>query len=105
MGKTVVLESRMARLARAFDDFDREHPEVYREFVKHASRLRSQGFRHYSARTIVEVLRFHSDLDGRDVDRFKINNNHTPYFVRKLEREDASFIGFFEKRALVSEAA
>ena len=48
----------------AFDKFDLEHPEFWDEFEHRAYVMMTKGRKHYSARTIFEVLRWHSDLDS-----------------------------------------
>lgn len=88
-----------------FEQFDAEHPEVYEEFKRQAERLLARGFRHYSAQTIFSVMRFHSDVDGRPDEPFKLNQNYHAYYGRKLMAEDARFTGFFELRRLRGEVA
>lgn len=90
----------MTTMENKFEQFHAEHPEVYAEFVRYAKNIRARGFRRYSSQTITAVMRFHSDVDGRPEDKFKVNQNYHPYMARKLMREDPSFEGFFETRTL-----
>ncbi len=85
------------------DAFDTENPGVYSAFVAEADAVRRARFTHYSARTIVHVLRHHSALrDGSGT--FKINDHISPYLARRLMRERPDqFAGFFETRASKSE--
>jgi len=81
-----------------FNKFDAEHPEFWREFSYRANVMFSQGFKHYSARTIFEVARWHSDLDSRGkLNQYKINNNWIPFYARKWN--EATGINFFELRS------
>lgn len=89
----------MDRIQRTFEEFDRRHPEVYVEFVRMARKARQRGFRKYSARTIVAVIRWHCDVNPNRDGGFKINDHYSSRYVRKLLREDPSFTGFFELRA------
>lgn len=91
-------------MRQQFDEFIEKHPEMWAEFVRYCRTLKfTRGFKHYSARTIISVMRFHSDVDSRPGDQFKINNNWSPYFARKLIEEDARFAGFFEFRKVKGE--
>lgn len=90
-----------SRLEREFRRFDAEHPDIFKEFRRYCRVLRdTRGFRHYSARTIISVMRFHSDVDGRPDDEFKLNNNWSPYYARKLVALDPSYRDFFQFRVL-----
>ena len=83
-----------------FNKFDAEHPEFWIEFSYRANVMLSKGFKHYSARTIFEVARWHSDLDSRGgllCNRYKINNNWIPFYARKWN--EAAGINFFELRS------
>lgn len=59
--------------------YDNQH--IWVGFVSEASKVINAGFKHYSARTIVHVLRHHSALTERGGE-WKINNNHSPYLGR-----------------------
>ncbi len=77
-----------------FDKFDREHPEFWAEFDYRARVMMGKGREHYSARTIFEVLRWHSDLDSGT--EYKIQNNWIPFYAKKFnEVYDTDF--FFTK--------
>lgn len=77
--------------------FDKENPGVYLAFVKEAEAVRASNFTHYSARTIIHVLRHHSAVkDGGET--FKINDHISPYLARRLARERPAFATFFEFR-------
>jgi len=80
-----------------FDKFDAEHPEFWYEFNYRANVMLSKGFKHYSARTIFEVARWHSDLGlkGKPI-QYKINNNWIPFYARKWN--EFAGINFFEIR-------
>jgi len=75
----------------AFERFDREHPEFWDEFEHRAYVMMTKGRKHYSARTIFEVLRWHSDLDSGG--KFKIQNNWIPFYAKKFN--DMYYVDFF----------
>lgn len=71
---------------------------VWVRFEEEANKLWDRGRRHYSARTIGEVLRHESALEARLDGEWKLNNNRFPdlarlYMTLYPERE-----GFFELR-------
>ncbi len=83
-------------------EFHDAHPEVYIRFERMALEM-SRRRDHYSARTIIHALRFHTDLDGRPEDEFKINNNWSPYYTRLFEEQNPALVGFFEKRKAIAD--
>ncbi len=77
---------------------------VWRAFEREANRIWRRGRRHYSARTILEVLRHESALAEVCGD-WKLNNNAAPdlarlYRLRYPERAD-----LFELRQTLARAA
>jgi hypothetical protein len=55
---------------------------VWRAFVHQATAVVDAGFDHYSARTIVEVLRHHTALTARSSAGWKLNDHCTAYLAR-----------------------
>lgn len=78
--------------------FDRQHPGVYSTFAEIAEQTRRAGFEHYSARTIIHVMRHHRAISMGPGGEFKIDNRVSPYLGRRLVRERPEFAGFFEFR-------
>lgn len=71
---------------------------VWESFERHANAIYERGRRHYSARTIGEVMRHETALADAACIDFKLNNNRFPELARLYlalypERE-----GFFELR-------
>jgi hypothetical protein len=64
-----------------FLDWLRDNQHIWVGFVSEASKVINAGFQHYSARTIIHVLRHHSALAERGSE-WKINNNVSPYLAR-----------------------
>lgn len=89
-----------SELDAAFREYDARNPHVYAAFRERARMLLSAGRRHYGAKGIMEAVRFHLAVSGDD--GFKINNNFTSRYARKLAEEDDRFAGFFEFRELRS---
>jgi hypothetical protein len=80
-----------------FKDWHRANPHVYSHFKQLAFKMKATGRQRYSARTIMEVLRWHYDLKTVG-DVFEINNNFTPLYVRLLIHNHPQFTDFFELR-------
>lgn len=73
-----------------------ENWHIYQEFERRA--LQVARFRkHYSARTIVEVMRHDSLISERDGE-FKINGNYVPDMAALAMAMNAGLFGFFETR-------
>jgi hypothetical protein len=90
-------------IQRRFEQFDASHPEIYREFRTIALQLLERKRGHYGSKAILEVIRYHRILSGKDAKEvFKINNNYSSRYARKLISEDARFERFFELRELRS---
>lgn len=64
-----------------FADWLKANPVIWMEFDKHATELRQAGRRNFSARTIIEVIRWNSAIRSKG-DIFKINNNWAPDLAR-----------------------
>jgi len=85
------------RWRERFLTFHRRNPDVYFLFKAKAREVQECGRKSYSARTIFETIRWEYDITTEG-SSFKINNNFIPYYVRVLESDDPSFVGFFAKR-------
>lgn len=81
-----------------FEAFHEANPHVYRALRLLALRLRRSGRRHYGMKGLFEVLRFDRAL-RTDGDEFKLNNNYTAAYARKLMADEPELDGFFETRS------
>ena len=84
----------------AFNIFDRENPEVYTLFKSFCFEVLNRGKQKYSARAIMERLRWELDLNPRGSDIYKINDHTIPYYARKFLAEPPQHGSFFEIRKL-----
>jgi hypothetical protein len=87
-------------LAR-FKAWHHRNPHIYEQFKALAYKMRATGRERYSARTIIEVMRWHYDLRTKG-DVFEVNDNFTPIYVRMLIHDHPEFTGFFELRTVRS---
>jgi len=83
---------------KTFEQYHNENPQIYKAFVRYALQAKQKGFVNYSAKSLFEIIRWHTPIKGGDV--FKINNNYAPDYARKIMAENESFKGFFRLRIL-----
>jgi len=86
-------------MGKAFRQFHRDNPWVYRELRRLAMDLVDRGFKHYGIAGLFEVLRWHRAMDTESADPFKLNNNHKPFYSRMLMANEPRLEGFFYLRA------
>jgi hypothetical protein len=76
-----------------------ENWHVWQEFEAQADRVWARGRRHYSARTIFEVLRHESVVkEAGNAEGWKLNNNVVPDLARLYGLMHPDRVDFFEKR-------
>lgn len=85
-----------------FDKFHRDNPEVYELFKRFSWELVRSGRLRYSADAIIHRIRWHYavNVDYQKNGDFKMNNNFSSRYARKLIAESPSFDEFFETREL-----
>ncbi len=84
---------------KTFDQYHKEHPQIYKAFIKYALQAKQKGFDNYSAKSLFEIIRWHTPIKA-DGKVFKIDNNYAPDYARKMMAENESFKGFFRVRTL-----
>lgn len=77
----IVLNTHRDQFSKEFLDWFPDNQHIWIAFVSETSKVINAGFRHYSARTIIHVLRHHSAISERGSE-WKINNNISPYLAR-----------------------
>ena len=86
-----------AQFTPAFLAYLPENLHVYEAFERETMRVVRRGYDHYSARTIIEVLRHNSALAER-AGPWKLNDWHTPYLARLFALLNPAFSGLFDFR-------
>lgn len=79
-----------------FCRYHQENPQVYVEFEKFAFKTIARGFKNYSAKGIFELIRWHTGVTAKD--KYKVNNNYTPFYARMFEKNHPDHKDFFRKR-------
>lgn len=91
--------SKELTLQEQFEEFHEKHPDVYNLFRQFASDLRKTGKESYGAKSIMERIRWHYATTSVN-ETFKINNNYTSRYARKLMSDQPEYKDFFETRQL-----
>lgn len=73
------------------------NPQIYEAFKTKAHETIDKGFKHYSAKGIFEIIRWHTGVASNG-DCFKVNNNYSSFFARLFEIEYPKYKGFFRNR-------
>jgi hypothetical protein len=82
---------------KQFARFHQENPRIYILFRKYAQQMRNAGRDYYSAKCIMERIRWHENVETAG-DSFKISNSVTSCYQRLLIIEDPSFDKFFRRQ-------
>lgn len=85
-------------LEEEFWEFHRQNPHVYAALRERALGLRRMGHKRYSIKTLLEVERWHTDMQTAPDAKYKLNNNHAPFYARLLMEREPELAGLFETR-------
>ena len=88
-------------IGRKSVDFDRRNPHVGELFIRYSEQAFKSGRSRFSSKAIFERLRWDLAFTTDDAE-FKISNNHTAYYARKLMAFMPKFDGFFMMREKAS---
>lgn len=92
----------MKTIDESFMEFHNTHPEVFNELVHRAREVMSAGYRRYNISALWERMRWTFDIEYRNGEEFKYNNNFRSRYSRKIMEECEDLKGFFEVRVLKS---
>lgn len=99
-----LFDTPMDTIQANFEEFHNANPGVFELFHRFAMQVKNSGRTRYSADAILHRIRWHMDIDTNAADDFKINNNWSSRYARKLMKEHPTvFGGFFEVRELKTE--
>lgn len=88
-----------SRLEKAFWEFHRKHPSVYRKLVCLARQWKERrGVAHLGIATLYEAARWTLIMDDRDESGIKLNNNHRAFFARLIMEKEPDLSDFFQLR-------
>lgn len=82
-----------------FKEWIQDNLHIYNEFERHAFHLKREGKRDfYSARAIMEQMRWETLFKEVGSADYKINNNSIPYLSRLVMLENLELDGMFQLR-------
>ncbi len=84
-----------------FDWLESNYP-VFEYFEQSALKVHDAGFKHYSARTIVEVMRHRTNIREIGDGTWKLNDHRTPDMARLFLTLHPECAGLFEFRSRIS---
>lgn len=82
-------------------DYDDQHPQIWEYFKLFSLQMIGKGYKRIGSKMIFERIRWETMITGDGT--FKVNNNYTPYYSRKFEKEFPEYEGMFVKRELTNE--
>ena len=80
-----------------FVEWIQKNEHVWDDFCTEAFKIHRRGFKHYSARTIIHVLRHHS-ATAENGSQWKISNNCSPYLARLFDLRYPDYAGMWEMK-------
>lgn len=79
--------------------YDQANTQIWLEFQKYAFQLINAGNEKIGAKQIFERIRWDSMI-VRGRNKFKVNNNFSPYYARKFEEVFPIYKGIFSMREI-----
>lgn len=91
------------KIQLAFNKYHSEHPEVYEQLVRLTYEWKNHGGVKLGMKTLYERIRWEWHVgDIKDDAGFKLNNNFTAIYARKIMNENPDLKGIFELRERTS---
>ncbi len=81
-----------------FQSFDAANPHIYNGLKRIAVNLRRSGRKQYGVKALFERLRWDGDVTTETGEDYKLSNDFTALYARKLMRECQELRGFFAIR-------
>lgn len=82
---------------KGFCSYHRKNPHIFQKFEELTLQTIAKKFKHYSAKGILELIRWHSGISS-DGDCFKVNNNYSSFYARLFEAKYPEHKDFFRNR-------
>jgi len=84
-------------LLDAFKKFHKNNPHIYKEFCHLARKIRETGREKYSAKMIINVIRWNHDINSKG-DSFKVNDKFQSLYGRLFVYNNPEYLDFFNFR-------
>lgn len=99
-----IAQANSATFSQEFMEWLPDNLHVWDTYVHEVFKVIRKGFKHYSSRTIIEVIRHHSAIS--DTDKiYKINDHSVPYLSRLFDLAYPRHAGLFEYRTTTKKKA
>lgn len=85
-------------LARQFEQFDAQYPQVWELFLRFTFQVIHVGYQHHSADAVLHRVRWETGVEIGPEHEYKINNNYSAFYARKFHRTYPEHAGFFRTR-------
>lgn len=85
------------RLEVAAREWMDQHPAIFRLFERFALRAAERGAR-FGIGQLTEMVRWEVNVEWRESEKWKINNNHRAYVARRLIALHPELVQFIETR-------
>lgn len=88
-------------ISERFELFHAANPHIYeklREFALQMRFARKKKRRKYGIKALFERVRWHYEFEVNSDEEFKLNNDFTALYARKLMEREPDLAGFFETR-------
>ena len=89
-----------ATIEERFIAFDQANPWVYVALVRLARQLVKKGHTKVGMKMLFEQLRWEWYVTTTDTSGFRLNNNYTAFFARKIMANEPDLADLFETRVL-----
>ena len=84
---------------RRFEEFHRDHPEIYRELMHLVRQARLRGQKKIGIKMLWEVMRWNRLLRN---EKYELNNNYHSRYARLIMQKEPGLAGIFDTRELKS---
>lgn len=93
------------RLERDFLKYHKKNPHIWMLFQSFANQAVQSGRKQFSAKAIVERIRWHCEVETKDPLGFKLQNSMTAYYARLWQSKYPNKRHFFKTRVTEAEKA
>lgn len=76
--------------------YHEENPHIYAKFEEVTLQTIERGFKHYSAKGVIEIIRWWTAVKGNT--EYKISNEYSPFYARLFEQKHPQHKGFFRMK-------
>jgi hypothetical protein len=84
---------------RRFQEFHRDHPEIYRELMQLVRQALLRGQKKIGIKMLWEVMRWNRFLRN---EKYELNNNFHSRYARLIMQKEPGLAGVFDTRELKS---